>query len=201
MAHYVSAHFAMTTETSVLLSPDLPWRVRWAAFEAAFPSDSADIVVVVDGQTPELSDAAAAGLADSLSAQTTLFRAVQRPDSGTFWAHNGLLFASLEEVKTTLAQLLKSQPFLGSMASDPSLRGLTSTLSLMLRGLNDGQASAGELRAPVGTLAEALHGVVAGKQVFFSWRGLTAGHKPDESELRRIILVDPVPDFSQLQPG
>src|SRR5262249_54239085 len=55
--------------------------------------------------------------------------------------------------------------------------------------------------APVGTLAEALHGVVAGKQVFFSWRGLTAGHKPDESELRRIILVDPVRDFSQLQPG
>ena len=63
MTYYVMGHFAMTTDTDALLSPKLPWRMRQAAFDAAFPSLGSDIVVVVDGQTPELSQAAAASLA------------------------------------------------------------------------------------------------------------------------------------------
>ncbi len=39
------------------------------------------------------------------SAQPRLFRSVQRPDGGPFWARNGLLFASIEDVKKTTAQL------------------------------------------------------------------------------------------------
>jgi len=201
MTRYVRGHFAMTTDTYALLSPQLPWRVRQAAFNAAFPPEGSDIVAVVDGETPELSEAAAARLATSLSAQRGLFRAVQRPDSGPFWDHNRLLFASTEEVKTAIAQLLKSQPFLGSMASDPSVRGLANTLSLAARGVNDAQGSAEELRTPIRTLADALQGMVVGKRSFFSWRALIIGHQPDTRELRHIILINPVLDFTQLQPG
>ena len=71
MTRYVTSHFAMTTDTNALLSPKLPWRVRQAAFDVAFPPESSDIVVVVEGQTPELSETAAARLAASLSAQTS----------------------------------------------------------------------------------------------------------------------------------
>ena len=201
MARYVTGHFAMTTATSALLSPKFPWRVRQAAFEAAFSSDRSDIVVVVDGQTPELSEAAAAGLAAGLSAQAALFHSVERPDSGPFWAHNGLLFASIADVKATITQLLKSQPFLGSMASDPSLRGLADTLSLTIGGITDGQAIPGQLRTAVGTLADALQSLAAGEPAFFSWRTLVSAHEPDQRELRHLILVDPVRDFNRLQPG
>ena len=200
-ARYVVGHFAMTTDTYALLSPKLPWRVRQAAFNAAFPQNGSDIVVVIDGQTPELSEAAAAGLAARLGAQTNLFRSVQRPDGGAFWAHNGLLFASTAEVKAILAQLLKVQPFLGSMASDPSLRGLADTLSLTLRGVKSDQAAPQELRTPIRTLADALHDLSAGKPSFFSWRNLITPHESDKRELRHIVLVDPVLDFTQLQPG
>jgi uncharacterized protein len=201
MTFYVMGHFAMTTDTDALLSPKLPWRVRQAAFNVAFPPESSDIVVVVDGQTPELSEAAAASLAESLSAQTRLFQSVERPDGGPFWAHNGLLFASTEDVKSDIAQLLKSQPFLGSMASDPSLRGLANTLSLAMKGVNNGDASVQNLRTPIQTLADALQGLAAGKPTFFSWRTLMTGHEPDVHQLRHIILLDPVRDFTELQPG
>src|SRR5215470_19060521 len=70
MTRYVSAHFAMTTDTYALLSPNLPWRVRQAEFNAAFPPERSDIVVVIDGQTPELSEAAATSLAAALSTQS-----------------------------------------------------------------------------------------------------------------------------------
>jgi len=201
MTRYVASHFAMTAETSALLSPRLPWRVRQAAFDAAFPQDGSKIVVVIDGQTPELSEAAAERLTASLSAQTSLFRSVRRPDSGAFWAHNRLLFASTEEVKTVIAQILRVQPFLGSMAADPSLRGLANTLSLVAQGVSTDRAPPQELRASIRTLASALQSLATGKPHFFSWRTLILGHEPDSRELRHIILVDPVLDFTRLQPG
>ena len=201
MIHFVSGHFAMTTDTYALLSPNLPWRVRQAEFNKAFPPESSDIVVVVDGQTPELSEAAAAKLAASLGAQTRLFDSVQRPDGGPFWAHNGLLFASSADVKTFIAQLVKGQPFLGAMASDPSLRGLANTLALAAKGVNNGDAAPADLRTPIRTLADALQGLSAGRPTFFSWRTLISGKEPDKGDLRRIILVGPVLDYTRLQPG
>ena len=180
---------SLGAEVYALLSPKLPWRVRQAEFNKAFPPESSDIVVVVDGQTPELSEAAAAKLAASLGAQTRLFDSVQRPDGGPFWAHNGLLFASTADVKTFIAQLGKGQPFLGAMASDPSLRGLANTLALAAKGVNNGDASPADLRTPLRTLADALQGLSAGRPTFFSWRTLISGKEPDKSDLRRIILV------------
>ncbi len=201
MIYFVTGHFAMTTDTYALLSPKLPWRVRQTEFNTAFPPESSDIVVVVDGQTPELSESAAARLAASLSAQTEWFHSVQRPDGGPFWAHNGLLFASTEDVKTFIAQLVKGQPFLGAMASDPSLRGFANTLALAAKGVNNGDASPADLRTSIRTLAAALQGLSARKPTFFSWRTLISGKEPDKKELRHIILVEPVLDYTRLQPG
>jgi hopanoid biosynthesis associated RND transporter like protein HpnN len=201
ITHYVAGHFAMTTDTYALLSPKLAWRARETAFNTAFPQDYSNIVVVIDGATPELSEEAAAGLAERLSAQPQVFHAIQRPDAGPFWARNKLLFASTEDVKAVTAQLVKAQPFLGPMASDPSLRGLMDTLSIALQGINSGQASLQDLRTPIRTMADALQGLAAGKPSFFSWSTLIAAHEPDRRELRHIILVDPALDFTQLEPG
>jgi uncharacterized protein len=198
---YVMSHFAMTTDTATLLSSNLPWRVRQATFDKAFPSGGANLVVVVDGRTPELSEEAAAALAANLSTQTKLFHSVRRPDSGPFWAHESLLFASPADVKKFTSQLLKAQPFLGSMASDPSLRGLANTLSLTMQGVSSGQASAQNLAAPIHNLAVALENPAHGKPSYFSWQSLMTGQAPDERQLRHVILIDPVLNFAQLRPG
>jgi len=201
MGYYVRHHFAMSTDTDALLSRELPWRVRQAAFDAAFSQNNMDLVVVVDGQTPELSEAATAELAARLGTQTRWFHSVQRPDSGPFWEHNGLLFASTDEVKKVIAQLIKVQPFLGSMASDPSLRGLANTLSLTMQGVTNDKPAPEGLRTSIRTLADALQGLAVGKARFFSWRTLITGHDPDERELRHVLVLDPVLDFAKLQPA
>ena len=198
---YVVRHFAMTTDTSTLLSPKLPWRVRQSAFDKAFPADDSNLVVVVDGRTPELSEEAAARLAAGLGAQPALFHSVRRPDAGPFWAHDQLLFASTAEVKKFTAQLLEAQPFLGSMATDPSLRGLANTLSLTMQGVSSRQASPQQLRTPIRNLADAFDDLSRGQPAFFSWHSLISGEAPDTRERRDIILVDPVLNFAQLRPG
>ena len=55
---YTVRNFAMTTDTAELLSPELEWRRRDAAFDAAFPQHDDLIVAVIDGATPELAEAA-----------------------------------------------------------------------------------------------------------------------------------------------
>jgi hopanoid biosynthesis associated RND transporter like protein HpnN len=201
LTDYVASHFAITTDTYALLSPKLSWRARETAFNTAFPQDGSNIVVVIDAQTPELSEAAAARLAARLSAQPKLFHSVQRPDGGPFWAHNRLLFASTEDVNAVTAQLISVQPFLGPMASDPSMRGIANTLNVALEGIDSGQTLPQDLGTPIRALAEALHGVAAGEPSYFSWSTLITGRKPDGRELRHFILVNPALDFTQLEPG
>lgn len=201
MTRYIAGHFAMTTDTGAMLSHELPWRLRQDAFDAAFPRDGSDLVVVIDGQTPELSDAAAKLMAASLRTETRLFHSVEQPDTGPFWTHNELLFASVGGVKQIVTKLIKVQPLLGSMARDPSVRGLANTLSLTAQGVSAGRASPEELRTPVRELARALAGLRQGEPAFFSWRNLISGRGPTNRGLRHIILVDPTLDYARLQPG
>lgn len=200
-AAYTVGHFAMNTDTDELISAKLAWRQRGAAFDRIFPSDGAGIVVVVDGKTPELAEEGTAALAARLSAQPRLFHAVRRPDAGPFWSHNGLLYASVADVQTSMDQLIKAQPFLGPVAADPSLRGLMTTLSTALQGVTAGQATLADLQRPIAGLADTLEKLKAGQPAFFSWRAMVAGGKPDPHELRHIILVDPSLDFAKLEAG
>jgi uncharacterized protein len=198
---YALGHFAMSTNTYDLLSPKLPWRIRETEFNTLFPQAGPKIVVVIDGQTPELTEAATGSLAQSLRTEHRLFRSVYRPDSGPFWTRNGLLYLPTREVQATLAQLIKVEPFLGPVAADPSLRGLMGALSTALQGVNSGQTSLEPIRSPIRRLAAALESLRSDKPVYFSWRNAISGAAPDEAQLRHLILIDPHLEFSQLQPG
>jgi len=198
---YTVRHFAMSTNTYVLLSPKLPWRMRETEFYAVFPQAGPPIVVVVDGQTPELTDAATSALMESLRKEHLLFRTLYQPGAGPFWARNGLLYASTKDVQATMARLIQVEPFLGPLAADPSLRGVLDALSLTLKGVNSGRASFADIVGPVRRLADALEGLHDHKRVFFSWRNLISGGPPQKPELRHVILVDPQLEFSRLEPG
>lgn len=201
MVAFITRHFAMTTDTYALLSPKLPWRERETAFNLDFYQDGSNIVAVIDGKTPELSDAAAARLAEVLGSETRLFHSISRPDAGPFWDRNRLLYATLDDVRAATAQLVKAQAFLGPLSSDPSLRGIADTLLLSLRGIEDGRASLEDLRAPITSLADTLQRSAAGQPTFFSWSALISDSKPDQRQLRRLLLIDPILDFAELQPG
>ena len=72
-ASFAARHFAMSTDTGTLLSPRLQWRIREAASNRVFSRKALAIVVVIDGQTPELAEAATAALAQHLNEQPRLF--------------------------------------------------------------------------------------------------------------------------------
>jgi hopanoid biosynthesis associated RND transporter like protein HpnN len=199
---YVSAHFAITTDTSQLISSDLDWRQRERRLGNAFPQHTDTIDIVIDGATPELADSAAARLSAALTeAKPKPIQAVRRRDGGPFFDKNGLLYLSLSEVKQTTEGLIKAQPVLGTLAADPTLNGLVRALSFVPIGIKEERISWADFERPLGVISDAIDSLLASKQGTVSWSELLTGDRPNPSHLRRFIEVKPVLDFADLQPG
>jgi len=198
---YLAQNFAMTAETSQLISPKLDWRKRGIEFDKAFPQLQNLTMIVVDGVTPELADDGARRLALALQKRPDLFHNVRQPDGGRFFERNGLLLLSTDDVASVTDDLIKVQPLLSALAADPSLVGVMKMLNVILRGIEGGDTKLHDIEPQLTALAGTFEKAVAGKPAFFSWRTLVAGDSPDLGGTRRLILVQPEMDYSQLQPG
>ncbi len=198
---YLSRHIAIDTDSSKLLSSSLPWRQQEMRLNELFPQRTDRIIAVVDATTPEAAEEAASALADALAPQSDVIRTVTRPDGGEFFARNGILFKSVDEVRSDMAQLIKAEPFLGTLAADPTLRGVLGAISQSIEGVRLGKTTLEGMRPAVTAIADALDGVAGGKHPVFSWRRLITGHAPEASELRRFVNIQPVLNYGDLQPG
>jgi uncharacterized protein len=200
-ASYFTRHFAISTDSKELLSSSLPWRQQEMSLNIRFPQRINQIIAVIDATTPEAADDAANTLVDELGSRSDLIRSVSRPDGGEFFERNGILFLSLDDVRRRTADLISAQPFLGTLAADPTLRGVFRTFSQSLEGVRLGKAKLESLTPALHALANALERLAKGQSPSFSWRKLIAGREPKLSELRRFVSVEPVLDFTDLQPG
>jgi uncharacterized protein len=197
---YAARHFAINTDINTLISPDLDWRKRDIQFERAFDREKL-ILAVVEAPTPELAGAAANALADKLKGDTKNFEAVQSLGSGEFFARNGLLFLSTEEVAKTTGQLEASAPLIEIMAGDPSIRGLTGALETGLAGVKRGQVNLDNAARPFTYISETVEKVLAKENPSFSWRELVSPKPLTDADKRSFIEIKPLIDYEALEPG
>jgi hopanoid biosynthesis associated RND transporter like protein HpnN len=198
---YVAAHFAINTDINKLISPNLDWRQRELSFEKAFPGHFGSTLIVIDAPTAELASEASAVLTKQLMAQKELFSSVENTSGGDFFAHNGLLFRSTEDVGSLTQGLEKANPLIGTLVGDPSLRGLTRTLSLVFIGVQNKMTTLDALARPLSMGGATIEEVLAGRPAVFSWQELISGKHPAPADLRRFIEVHPMLDYSALEPG
>ena len=196
---FTATHFAMDTDSEKLLSPRLSFRQHEAHFDKLFPQQSNLILVVVDGVTQEQAIRGQALLAAKLSGRKQLFPIVRQPGGGTFFRQNGLLFLPASDVKKTTEQLIQAQPFLASLAADPSLRGVMDSLSTMLMGVALGQARLEQIDRPMVAFNATLRQAADGKKSYLDWQSLIdSSAKP---HTRTFIEVQPALNFDALSPG
>jgi uncharacterized protein len=200
-ATYFTRHFAIITDSKELLSSSLAWRQQEKMLHDAFPQRIDQIIAVIDASTPEGADDAAEALVNGLVSRPDVIRSVSRPDGGEFFERHGILLLGLDEVQHSTADLIAAQPFLGTLAADPTLRGVFRTLSQSLEGVRLGKAKLEDLEPALAALADAFELLAKGKTPAFSWRELIAGRPPKVSELRRFVNIEPVLNFGDLQPG
>jgi hypothetical protein len=200
-ATYSVQNFAINTDVNKLISPDLPWRQRELAVDAAFPGRNEMILAVVEAKTSELVTQATDALVPKLKEQKDLFKSVEQPGGGEFFARNGLLFLSTDELEKTVNQFAQAQPLIQVLVADPSLRGLVQGLSFALAGLQRNMYTLDQMAGPLNSFSTTIEDAAAGRQASFSWRALVAGKPPQPSDLRRILEITPILDYSALEPG
>ena len=198
-AVYVARNFAITTNIAALISSNPPSRQRQSEYNRHFPVHS--IIAVVDAPAPELTAKAADELAAALERRGGSIRAVHEPGGGEFFARNGLLFLPAEETVQTAGALSKAEPLLATLASDPTLRGVTSALESGLTAVDVGRLSLDAMTRPLTLAADTLDNVLAGRPAIFSWVSMAQGRPAEPRELRRFLEIDPVLDFAALEPG
>src|SRR6266849_1240721 len=198
---YAVGHFAIDADVNKLISKELPWRQREAAFDKSFPPKEETILAVLDAPTSELATQATAALIEKLSAQKDLFHSIMEAGGGPFFQKNGLLFLPAQQVVEITKKLGEGKPVIQALAQDSNLRGLTTALNYGLIGARMNQYTLDDLAGTLNMVSDTLDQVVAGRPASFSWRAMLNGRPPNSSERRRYIEITPVLDFTELTPG
>jgi len=197
----VVRRIGIDTDTSNLISPDLPWRRAAAELDRAFPQNNDLLAVVVEGATPDQTGDAAAALEARLESEPSMFQDVREPQGNPFFRRNGLLFLSRAEVQQYADALITAQPMLGALASDPSPRGIFDALDLFSQGVVHGDIPLNALDRPFDAVARAVEASLEGRFEPLSWQGLMSDRKPDPREMRRIVLARPALNYGSVEPG
>ena len=173
---YTARHFAINSDINALLSDDIGWRKREHTFEEAFGRFDR-ITVVVQAPTPELASTATAELAKALKERTDRFRSVNQPAGGEFFARNGLLFLPTDELTKNLNGLVQAEALINDLATDESLRGLTSSLGDVLLGIQSEKVKLDDVAPVFDKFSTTIEDVVAGRPASFSWQALSAAKR------------------------
>lgn len=202
MGWFVVHSFKINTDINQMMSSDLEWRKREVEIEKAFPQKSDLLLVVVDGDTPDEADNAANQLTAKLQTMTDRFTIVQRPDTIPFFRKNGLLFLPQDKDAAILNEIVETQPMLGMLTADPSLRGFFNMIGLMAQGAQHGQGDFSRLEKPFEAIANTIEAAVAGKNERLAWQNMQPQSEPPTSrDLRKYIVTKPVLNYSLLEPG
>ncbi|MER2250511.1 MMPL family transporter [Methylorubrum podarium] len=197
-----AAHlFRINTDVERLIEPSVPWRQDEIAFEKAFPQRTNLVAAVIDGETPEIAEEAAARFAEALKSHRSEIETVYRPDGGPFFDRNGLLLMSQEDLEKTTQRLIEQQGLLGPLAADPSLRGVMRVLTLGVKGVKSGDAKLEDLAQPMTQIDETLRKVLDGQRARMSWQTLLAGGRSETTDTRKFVMIQPVLDYNALEPG
>ncbi|HEX3729804.1 MAG TPA: MMPL family transporter, partial [Opitutaceae bacterium] len=196
--YWVSQRIAIDSNTGKLVDPNLPWQQASADLDRQFPQNQNLLVAVVDGQTPDQASDAAADLETAMKRQPQIFQYVRRPDADPYLLRYGMLFMPTAEVQDFADHLIAAQPFLGTLAADPSARGVLGAIDLLAVGALHGQADAARIDAPLTAVAAAAEAAAAGRQQPLAWQNLLSGRKAQAGDLRHFVLSRPVLNYGQV---
>ncbi len=191
----------VTTDTGGLFSAKLEWKKRQHELQKDFPQGEDQLVAVVQGEIPEESQESARELADALQRDTAHFKTVRTPGQVPYLQKNGLLFLDPKPLSELLDKTIQAQPFLGSLAADPSARGLFTAIGLIGEGVARGQANLQNFAGSLDGFADNLAEAAAGHPTPLSWERLLSGKLADLGGRYSFVVTQPRLDYGSFQPG
>ncbi|RLA18992.1 MAG: hopanoid biosynthesis-associated RND transporter HpnN [Gammaproteobacteria bacterium] len=197
--HFTINNLGVNTDTSELLSPDLPFQQNSKRWENAFPQDADTILLVVESPTAEQTAMAANKLAQRISANKQLFEYVYIPGDNAFFKQQGLLYLELDKLENLATTISDAQPFIGHLSENYHLQGLLDILGKALESSNDDLPT--DLNPLLENIDQSLIAVQSNQKHYLSWKKLLSiNQSTDRNTLRSIVSARPIADFNSMKP-
>lgn len=173
-----------------------PFVAAYHEYTHQFPHDQNTLVVLFEAGAPEAAIRAKDAVERGLRGQRWAEQ-VEDPDSG-FFARNGLLYLSPDDLQQMTDQLARAQPFLGRLSEDMSLRGFLGLLRMAIQ--MSGRGMDFDLRPVLRQIDTAAGAAMEGRSRPMSWQkmiGTTGG----EADPPPMLIIRPRLDPRAMIPG
>lgn len=197
--NYTINHLGFNTDTTEILSTDLPFQQNRIRFLKSFPQDDLAILIVVDAEAPEQTTQVISWLGKQLKQEAEYVESIYIPGEGEFFERHGLMYLDLVDLQKLSVNLTEAQPFIGRQFQQNSLSSLLSTISLAI--------TTGEHELPIdldpllNNILRAIQAVSRGEDFHLSWQKLMFENEQEVMGTLRFILVKPKLDFNELIPA
>jgi hopanoid biosynthesis associated RND transporter like protein HpnN len=198
---YAARNLGVNADLETLISERVPYMKLRREFDRALPIVDDILLVVVDAPTPERAAEAAETIAARLERQGGTFQGVFVPGGGSFFSRNALLYLSPADLEGLAVNLATAQPYLAEISRDPSVRGIFRLLARALEAIRSGRVEDLDPAELFDRISTALESEVAGRRGPVAWGELVLGPAAVAEESRRLVILSPVLDYSDLQPA
>jgi uncharacterized protein len=194
---YTINNLGVNTDTTELLSPELPFHQERIRYWETFPHDVKAIVVAVEGATPEQTAAAVGRFGGLLKAEQGSVKSIYIPGEGRYFEQAALLYYERDELEALTTRLSRAQPFISRLQQDNSLSHL---FSLVQQALVSDRAAV-DVGPLSKALSDAMRALMAGRPYQLSWQRMMTEQQARFGMTLRLVLVKPILDFNQLLPA
>ncbi|MEE2665139.1 MAG: MMPL family transporter [Myxococcota bacterium] len=194
---YAALNLGVNSDNLALLSPELPSRRNHAEFSRHFPNLENALLVVIDGDTPELAREGAEQLATALRANPSQFEDVYLPGGG-FFERNGLLYRTVDELDEFADEIAAIQPLIAELEHDASIANLAQLVEAGLESVQDGTADAQDWPAVLDRVGTATVGVYAEYPIAISWEEVLLKGSAVDLSTRRVLIVHAALEFGSV---
>lgn len=195
---FAADNLGINTDTANMIAGDLSWRESFDAYRNLFPVRDRNLVVVVESSDGYLSERVARNLAAKMRAESTLFPSVFLAGDGGFFARNGLLYLTVDELDDLSDRLVAAQPLLGQLAANPNGAGVLDVLT-QAQTAAESTASVAALEPLQLAVASVFAGFNASEITPLDWSSLLGA--AESPAARQLILIRPMLDFSRVRPA
>jgi hopanoid biosynthesis associated RND transporter like protein HpnN len=198
---YAALHLRVNSDNLRLIAEDLPFMQRHREFARSFPILSNVLIVVIDGENPEVARDAADALAGALAARPERFRDAFLPGGGAFFERYGLLYRSVEDLENFSDQLVQAQPLIAELERGGSLAELVALVRAGLERVGEVGPDPDDWASVLDRIGSATVQVYDEYPLSLSWEDLLLQGSALEVSARRVIVVEPILDFDSLLAG
>ncbi len=195
---YGGLTLGINSDNVTLVAEHLPARQNYLEFARSFPNIENVMLVVIDGETPEVAREATTELRDALAARPDLFHDVYIPGSGRFFERHGLLYRSLDDLDEFALQMSRIQPILTALERQPTVANLASLIRVGLEQREESDSGLADLAIMLDRVGDATVEAYQEFPLAISWEEILLRGSSVETQRRWILVVDPVLDFESL---